>query len=207
MEYFITGTDTDAGKTYVTCLLLHALAAQRQCAAGFKPVTCGGQQDAEALAKASVPELTIDEVNPCAYKSPAAPLAAGWIENHTADPDAIIAALDKLRANYPNILIEGAGGWEVPLAPGLSMADLAVRIGAPVILVVANRLGALNHTILTIKAIQQSGLECAGLILNHVADERDSASISNRAVLEHVLPDIPVLADILHGETEIDWPL
>jgi dethiobiotin synthetase len=207
MEYFITGTDTDAGKTYVTCLLLNALTARRECAAGFKPVTCGDQQDAEALAQASVPQLTRQQVNPCAYKSPAAPLAAGWIENHTADPDAIIAALDKIRVTHPNILIEGAGGWEVPLAPGLSMADLAVKIGAPVILVVANRLGALNHTILTVKSIQQSGLTCAGIILNHVADERDSASISNRAVLEQVLPDIPILADILHGETEIDWPL
>ena len=104
------------------------------------------------------------------------------------------------------VLVEGVGGWEVPIAPGYNVADLAADLGLPVLLVVNNRLGALNHSILTAKAITSRGLECAGIILNHVEDERDSASVSNRVVLEQEL-EVPILADILHGETEIAWPL
>ena len=86
------------------------------------------------------------------------------------------------------------------------MADFAQRLALPVIVVVNNKLGCLNHTILTVRNIQARGLTCAGIILNYVKDERDAASISNRMALEHFL-DVPVLAEIMHGETEIDWPL
>ena len=75
------------------------------------------------------------------------------------------------------------------------------------IVVVNNKLGCLNHTILTVRNIQARGLTCAGIILNYVQEARDAASISNRMVLEHFLPDVPVLAEVMHGETEIDWPL
>ena len=104
------------------------------------------------------------------------------------------------------MLVEGIGGWEVPIATGYRVGDFAAELGLPVLLVVNNRLGALNHTILTAKAIAAAGLECAGILLNHVEDERDSASVSNRVILEQEL-EVPVLADILHGETAIDWPL
>jgi dethiobiotin synthetase len=88
----------------------------------------------------------------------------------------------------------------------MTVADYAQNLGLPVIVVVNNKLGALNHALLTVKNIQARGLECAGIILNYVRDERDPASISNRAVLAS-FSKVPVLAEVMHGETEIDWPL
>jgi dethiobiotin synthetase len=86
----------------------------------------------------------------------------------------------------------------------MTMADLAAALGLPVLVVVNNRLGALNHTILTVRAVQGRGLRCAGIILNYVADSRDTASISNTAVLRAVFPGVPVVAEVMHGETELD---
>lgn len=206
MHYFITGTDTDAGKTYVTCLLLEALKRGGRSAAGFKPFVCGGREDAVHLANASSESLTVDEVNPVWFKVPAAPYAAALMENRTFDLNDVITSFNGLTETNDHVLIEGAGGWEVPLNGFATMADFAQRLAVPVIVVVNNKLGCLNHTILTVRNIQARGLTCAGIILNHVNDERDAASISNRMVLEHFL-DVPVLAEIMHGETEIDWPL
>ncbi|MGV3664434.1 MAG: dethiobiotin synthase [Prosthecobacter sp.] len=206
MHYFITGTDTDAGKTYVTCLLLEALKRTGRSAAGFKPFVCGGREDAVHLANASSETLTIDEVNPVWFKVPAAPYAAALMENRSFELNEVITGFHELTETNDHVLIEGAGGWEVPLNGFATMADFAQRLALPVIVVVNNKLGCLNHTILTVRNIQARGLTCAGIILNHVKDERDAASISNRMVLEHFL-DVPVLAEIMHGETEIEWPL
>ena len=84
------------------------------------------------------------------------------------------------------------------------MADLAVEFGLPVVVVVDNQLGALNHTCLTIEAIRSRGLPCAGIVLNQVRDERDPASISNRFLLEQLLPGVAVLAEVMHGEESLD---
>jgi dethiobiotin synthetase len=129
------------------------------------------------------------------------------MENRRFDATDLVTAFHALAARHEHVLVEGAGGWEVPLNEFSTMADLAQRLALPVIVVVNNKLGCLNHTLLTVKNIQARGLTCAGLILNQVHDERDPASISNRMVLQHFLPDVPVLAEIMHGETEIEWPL
>jgi dethiobiotin synthetase len=206
MNYFITGTDTDAGKTYVTCLLLEALKREGKRAVGFKPFCCGDRMDAEHLLQASAGGVSVDQVNPLWLKVPAAPYAAALMENRVIDFDSIRAAYDHLDGQFETVLVEGAGGWEVPLAAGMTVADYAQNLGLPVIVVVNNKLGALNHALLTVKNIQARGLECAGIILNYVRDERDPASISNRAVLAS-FSKVPVLAEVMHGETEIDWPL
>ncbi|MBK8040955.1 MAG: dethiobiotin synthase [Verrucomicrobiaceae bacterium] len=208
-HYFITGTDTDAGKTYVTCLLLEALKRAEKTAAGYKPLVCGSRDDAIHLLNASFSPsgLGLDEVNPVWLKIPAAPYAAAMMENRRFDATELVTAFHALAARHEHVLVEGAGGWEVPLNEFSTMADLAQRLALPVIVVVNNKLGCLNHTLLTVKNIQARGLTCAGLILNQVQDERDPASISNRMVLQHFLPDVPVLAEIMHGETEIEWPL
>ena len=206
MNFFITGTDTDAGKTYVTCLLLEALKREGKRAVGFKPFCCGDRMDAEHLLQASAGGVSVDEVNPLWLKVPAAPYAAALMENRVIDFDSIRAAYDHLDGQFETVLVEGAGGWEVPLAPEMTVADYAQNLGLPVIVVVNNKLGALNHALLTVKNIQARGLVCAGIILNYVRDERDPASISNRAVLAS-FSKVPVLAEVMHGETEIDWPL
>jgi dethiobiotin synthetase len=205
-NYFITGTDTNAGKTYVTALLLRALVAEGRSAAGFKPITCGDRDDAEELLTSSTPapQLSLDRINPVHFKTPAAPLAASMIENRPVDLALIKETYTDLASQFDHVLVEGVGGWEVPITKGYNVSDLAAELGLPVLLVVNNRLGALNHTILTANAIGSRGLSCAGIILNHVEDERDSASVSNRVVLDQEL-SIPILADVLHGETEIPW--
>ncbi len=205
-HYFITGTDTDAGKTYVTCLLLEALKRTGKAVAGFKPFVCGARDDAVHLANASSEGITVEEVNPVWLKVPAAPYAAALMENRRFELNEVIACFQAIAQRHEHVLIEGAGGWEVPLNEFSTMADFAQRLALPVIVVVNNKLGCLNHTILTVRNIQARGLTCAGVILNYVREERDAASISNRMVLEHFL-DVPVLTEIMHGETEIDWPL
>lgn len=205
MHYFITGTDTDAGKTYVTCLLLEALRREGKAAAGYKPFACGDRADAHALVASSGGAATLEETNPVYLKVPACPYAAGLLENKTVDVEAARQGFFSLAARFSHVLVEGAGGWEVPVTESLSLADLAQELGLPVIVVVNNRLGCLNHAILTVRNIQARGLRCAGLVLNQVQDERDLASISNRMVLERFL-DVPVLAEVMHGETQMDWP-
>lgn len=205
MHYFITGTDTDAGKTYVTCLLLEALKRAGRRAAGFKPFCCGDRGDAVQLLQASADDLSVDQINPVWLKVPAAPYTAALMENRQIDLGAIRAAFAHLAAGHDIVLVEGAGGWEVPVAPGITVADFAETLALPVVVVVNNKLGALNHALLTLKNIHARGMKCAGLILNHVRDERDPASISNRAVLA-AFSDVPVIAEVMHGETEIDWP-
>jgi dethiobiotin synthetase len=205
-HFFITGTDTDAGKTYVTCLLLEALRRQGRRVAGYKPFVCGVRTDAHQLLDSSSPGLSLDEVNPQWFKSPAAPFAAGLLENRPVSLERAVAGFQHLAAGFADVLVEGAGGWEVPLTERETLADLVQGLGLPVIVVVNNRLGALNHTLLTVRNIQQRGLTCAGVILNYVSEERDAASISNRMVLERFL-QVPVLTEVMHGETEMDWPL
>lgn len=207
MNVFITGNDTDVGKTYVTCLLLKALRQAGHRAAGFKPICCGDRDDCIALQAAGDPSLTVDNINPVWLRTPAAPYAASMIENRPINIDHIVRSFSQLDESMDAVLIEGAGGWEVPITRDFMVGDLACRFNLPVILVVNNRLGALNHTILTAKAISRRGLRCAGLILNHVQIERHSATITNRAILEDVL-DLPILAEVTHGETDIlsfDW--
>lgn len=205
MNYFITGTDTDSGKTYVTCLLVEALRREGHAAVGYKPFACGDRADAHALRQAAEDTLDLEEINPVYLKVPASPFAAGLLENKTVDVNAAMAGYFTLAARHSHVLVEGAGGWEVPLTEKNSMADFAADLKLPVIVVVNNKLGCLNHAILTVRNIQSRGLTCAGIILNYAHDERDLASISNRMVLEKFL-DVPVLAEIMHGESQMDWP-
>lgn len=203
MHLFVTGSGTAVGKTYVACLILKALRACGRRAVAFKPVSCGTRDDAVQLQAAGDPAATIDEVNPVWLQTPAAPYVAAQFENRPLDVGALAVGFPALADRFDHVVVEGAGGWEVPLAIGQSMSDLAVALGLPVLVVVDNRLGALNTTILTVRAIQTRGLPCAGLVLNHLEDERDIASVTNRSVLEGWL-GVPVLEDVLHGATDTD---
>jgi len=203
MHAFITGTGTGVGKTYCTSMILRALRGKGLTVCGYKPVACGDEEDARALLDASTPGFSLREINPVMLKTAAAPHVAAQLEGITIDRRALVDGFVSLAGRADCVLVEGAGGWAVPLAPGAVMGDLAAELGLPVIVVVDNRLGALNHTILTVDAIRARGLRCAGLLLNHLEDERDTASITNRATLEEWL-DVPVLEDVLHGETTLD---
>lgn len=202
MSWFVTGTDTDVGKTWFSSLLVQSLRAEGLNAAGFKPVCCGERADAEQLAAASG-GLDVDEVNPLWLKAPVAPKVAAMLGNAEIDVGSIIVAARQFQKKHEPVVMEGAGGWRVPLAEGYDMADLARDLTLPVIVVVANRLGALNHAILTVEDIRASDLEVAGLVLNNLQEEQDTAAVTNKGVIEE-LTEAPILAEIIHGQDFLD---
>jgi dethiobiotin synthetase len=202
MHYFITGTDTGVGKTYVTRLLLESLRAAGIDAVGYKPIACGDRDDAALLAAASG-DIDADLVNPVFMKTPVAPYVAGMLENRTVDPAELLAGFEKISTDHESVLVEGAGGWEVPIAANYRMSDLASDLQLPVILVVGNKLGALNHTILTVEAIRARGLTCAGIFMNQLEDEMDMAMITNKGVIED-LTGVPLLDHLIFGQDFIE---
>ena len=210
--WFIAATDTGAGKTYVAAAILRRLRAQGVDAAGFKPICCGGREDAEILCAASGPDgPELNDVNPVWLRPPAAPYVAAMIENRPLDLALVRERYAALRARHATLVVEGVGGWLVPLERDFTMGDLAAEFGLPVIVVVKNRLGALNHAALTVRAVQAAGLRCEGLILNcppvsgeAELDPQDIAWATNRAILEDLL-GVPVLADVAAGG-EVSWP-
>jgi dethiobiotin synthetase len=205
---FLTGTDTDVGKTYVAELLVRALRKAGRDAIGMKPICCGGRDDAETLHTAADGVIALNDVNPFWLRPPAAPYTAAMIENRSIDLAIIRETFERLRGAHESIIVEGVGGWLVPITRDYFVSDLAAEFGLPVAVVVENRLGALNHTLLTVQAIRARGLECAGLILNHTQPPDaapDIATTTNRAILED-LADVPILFEVAHGQREVLLP-
>lgn len=202
MSFFITGTDTGVGKTYVTRLILQSLREEGVDAVGYKPISCGDREDATFLAEASG-NLPLDEINPVHLNSALAPYVAAMLENQTIHPAELVAGFHQLANRHQKVLVEGAGGWEVPIAPGYRVSDLAADLSLPVVVVAANKLGALNHIILTVQAIQARGLTCAGIILNQLEDEMDTAMITNKGVVED-LTGVPLLEHIIYNQNFLD---
>lgn len=202
MSFFVTGTDTGVGKTYVTRLILEGLRAAGVDAVGYKPVACGDREDAELLATASG-GIPPDEVNPVFLRNALAPYVAGMLENRPIDPAELVEGYRSLSGAHQSVLVEGAGGWEVPIAPNYRIADLAVALELPVVVVAGNRLGALNHILLTVDAVRARGLVCAGIVLNQLGDEMDTAMITNKGVIED-LTGVPLLAHVIHGQDSIE---
>ena len=211
MHLFITGTDTNIGKTYVTTRLLRGLRAQGVDAVGFKPFCCGSRDDAEALRAAADNVLPLNEVNPVWLRAPAAPYTAALIENRALDLDLIRETFARLCSNHAAVLVEGVGGWLVPIRRDWTMADLVAEWRLPVVVVVGNRLGALNHTALTVQAVRAAGLTCRGLIFNTGAaqttvdadgDDQTLARATNRGVLEDWL-NLPILASVETDQSDL----
>jgi dethiobiotin synthetase len=198
VNFFITGTDTEVGKTHLTKLMCSSLRAEGRDAYGYKPISCGDRIDGSILAEVSG-NLSIDEVNPLHFASPVAPHVAALLENRRIDPTEIVAAYHQFAKGRDIVLVEGAGGWEVPITENYFISDLAKDLALPVILVAANRLGALNHILLTLAAIKAKGLYCAGIILNQLEDEMDTPMITNKGIIES-LTDTPLLDHVIHHQ-------
>lgn len=203
MNYLITGTDTEIGKTYVTSLLLQDLRRRGVQAAGYKPVACGDRQDPRALRDASDPVMSLEEINPVYLRTPTAPHVAAAFEKTVIDPEILLAGYRNLDSKYEMVLVEGVGGWEVPMAPGMLFSDFACMLALPVILVVGNKLGAVNHAILTANAIRARGLECRGIVLNHLQEEWDTAALTNKALLQE-FTGLSVLEELIYGQDSLD---
>jgi len=206
MNYFVTGTDTDCGKTFVTALLVRAARAAGLDAVGAKPVCCGPRDDVAILAAASGHTEPLDALNPVWLQTPAAPRAGEMLGEAAPDYAGAVRDLRALADRHACVLAEGAGGWLVPLRADMMMADLAVELGWPVIVVARNRLGVLNHTLLTLESIDRRGLPLAGVILNDADGVEDAATRTNAALLEEVAGR-PLLARVGREATTLAWPL
>jgi dethiobiotin synthetase len=189
-SFFLTGTNTGVGKTFVACGVVRERRRNGRDCIGMKPICCGERQDAELLAAACGGAVDINAINPVWLRTPAAPYVAGMVETREIDLALVRKTYERLRARHTEIVVEGVGGWRVPITREIAVSDLAAEMGLPVVVVAANRLGALNHTLLTVESIRSRGLECAGVILNHVqppSAEPDIAVMTNGAALRELL--------------------
>jgi len=175
-DFFVTGTDTGVGKTLVAAALLRAWRQQGRAVAGMKPVASGSlpspaglrNEDALALQRESTRPWPYATVNPYAFEPAIAPHLASSEAGLEVSLAHIRTCFEHLQAGSDTVVVEGAGGFLVPLAPGLSFADLPRSLGLEVILVVGLRLGCLNHAFLTAEAIQQRGFRLAGWVANGI---------------------------------------
>ena len=189
---FITGTDTDVGKTWVAARLIQKLRESGVDAVGMKPIECGSYDDSDALRAASGDAgLSREQINPIHLPDPLAP--AAFSEVPEIDFADLKQRFDDLAEAHDFVVVEGAGGWLVPVDETRTMADLAEQFELPVVIVAANRLGVLNHTLLTVRAILDSDLSCAGVFLNSLPDTSDLSCDSNSKVLEKNLVEIPMI--------------
>ena len=206
-RYFVTGTDTEVGKTVASSALLQAARLQGKTTAGYKPVASGSEMtaqglrntDALALQRNSTLPLDYAAVNPYTFAEPTSPHIISADEGRPIAFSVLSDGLRALERQADWVLVEGAGGWFTPLSDELTFADWVQREQLPVILVVGVKLGCINHAMLTAQAVQQAGLRLAGWIANDVVapGKRHQEYL---ATLRRVLPapflgEIPWLAD------------
>ena len=204
MRLFVTGTDTHVGKTVVTCCLARAAAARgtvsaaKPVASGVRPGTPG--EDAEQIAAHAghAPRVF------ATYEAPLSPHRAALLEGRSLDADALRAWVAALGAD--TVLVEGVGGWRVPirLDPPLWVVDLARAAGGPVVIVAPDRLGVLNHTLLTVEAVRADGLAVAAVVLNRgvPADDSRRTNLDDLSALAGV-PVVPFPAVDLGDERAV----
>ncbi|MCW5828851.1 MAG: dethiobiotin synthase [Deltaproteobacteria bacterium] len=206
--YFVTGTDTGVGKTFVTCGLIWYLRDQGLSVGALKPVETGCQEhrgallanDASLLSDAIKYSGPIDDICPYRFRLPLSPEAAAGSEGVRIDLNRILDARARMGEGKKVVMVEGAGGLLVPLTDKLNTADLISRLKAKVILVVASKIGCINHTLLTLEALDRRGIKTAGIILNRVSAADPAADPSLETNLEDVRrrTKIPVLGEIPH---------
>ena len=193
---FVTGTDTGVGKTLSSCALLHALARHHRRVVGMKPVASGAEPDGQggwanedslALRAASTLVVPPQLDNPVLLPDPVSPHIAAERAGVTVQLAPILQAYQQLATQADAVVVEGAGGWQVPLSPQLRIADLAVALQLPVVLVVGLRLGCLNHALLSARAIAADGAHLAGWIASHVDPDMQRVD-DNLATLRERLP-------------------
>lgn len=202
--WFVTGTDTEVGKTFVTCALLHVLRAAGVRAVGMKPVAAGTDgdgrnDDVERLLAASPFAAPRALVNPYLFAPAIAPHIAAAEAGQAIDVEHIASAFAALRERADAVLVEGVGGFLVPLGEGVDSADLAERLALPVILVVGMRLGCINHALLTVEAIAARRLRLAGWVANRIDGQMPRFDENLAALSARIAA--PLLGTIAAGST------
>ena len=176
LSFFVAGTDTEIGKTLITTALLHGLASKGVRCAGMKPIAAGAlpgpegllNEDVESIKDASNVKLCTSLVAHYVFHEPIAPHIAAQREARQISMRHIAQCYGEVSINADSVIVEGVGGFCVPLSDSLSAADMAVRLRLPVILVVGMRLGCISHALLTAEAIASRGLMLAGWVANTV---------------------------------------
>ncbi len=189
---FVTGTDTNVGKTLVACALVQALAQRGARVAGMKPVAAGAimnagvwrNDDVEQLAAAANVAAEIGQICPYVLEQAVAPHIAAERSGVVLQLPVMLRAYQSLRARCDAVVVEGVGGFRVPLGPGFDSADLARELGLPVVLVVGLRLGCLNHAALTAEAIAARGLTLLGWVANSIDPDMAEAQRNVRTLAD-----------------------
>ncbi len=183
---FVTGTDTGVGKTLLTGLLVHHLRTSGVHALAMKPFCSGGRGDVDFLRAAQDRELTADEINPFFFREPVAPLVSARKHRKAVRLPEVLRAISDVLSRCECLLIEGSGGLLVPLGEGYNVADLISKLNCEAIVVSRNKLGTLNHTLLTVRALQHVGIQALKVVLMS-GKKADISSVSNAGILAELL--------------------
>lgn len=190
---FVTGTDTGVGKTLLTALLLHHLRQTGVRALAMKPFCSGGTADVELLSAIQNHELPRELVNPFYFKLPIAPLVAARKHRRKIELNEVLEKIREVEKRCDCLLIEGSGGLLVPLGEGYSVLDLIAQLDCKVVVAARNQLGVINHTLLTVKAMQVAGIDSITVsLMNKMCS--DISALSNKIILQETLKVIPVYA-------------
>lgn len=203
--FFITGTDTEIGKTFVSALLIKMLVDEGLKVSGMKPVASDAKmregvlknEDALSLMQVANVEADYSLVNPYVFAEAVSPHIAAQDAGVEIDLGKIKNNFDALEKISDVVVVEGVGGWHAPLSYETTVTDLAKVLNIPVIMVVGLRLGCLNHALLTAQAIRQSGVPVAGWIANHVEQNFSSAE-KNIETLQRFLNDVPYIGSVCY---------
>jgi dethiobiotin synthetase len=203
--FFVTGTDTDVGKTYIAAALLRHFAQQGKVVVGMKPLAAGCQKengelrnaDVGSLVAASNVDADLALINPYAFEPAIAPHIAAEQAGVTVSLSKIKQAFDALQSQADVVIVEGAGGFRVPINREQTMADLAVQLNLPVIMVVGIRLGCINHALMTAGSIKAAGLNLAGWVANRI--DPDMPALEENVQTLKAMIKAPCIADVNWG--------
>lgn len=181
--WFVTGTDTNVGKTYFTRWLVQHWIRQGINGAGLKPISCGDTTDTMLLCSAGGEALRPEEITTAHYSTPVSPFLAATLEEKPLKLQTVNQSIAQIAPRFSHVAIEGVGGWLAPLAPQVTVREWAQQLAHPVIVVARTGLGTLNHTLLTVESIRAAHLSCAGLILNDYQSPPGLARETNPRIL------------------------
>jgi dethiobiotin synthetase len=214
---FVSGTDTEVGKTWMSCQILQQLRRNGHRVGAWKPVCSGAiEQDgrlvwedvqllAEAIGADPADPALVDRICPQRFMAPMAPNIAARLEGRDVSDDTLISGFEAWKDQADLVLVEGAGGFLSPTSDGMLVADLALKLNAPLLLVAANRLGAIHQTLATVEAAQNRGLDIVAVVLNQVTEDLDPVlQKANEDELRRLLPDIHLLVIPHAGELSIE---
>ncbi len=201
---FVTGTSTDIGKTYVSCHLLREMVRQGKSVGAYKPVCSGAVrlqtgekiwEDVEKLHRAIQSRVPENRISPQTFDLPLAPDRAAKSESRLVDESLLVDGWKWWLNRVDYLLVEGVGGLLSPVSENFLVADLALQIGYPLLIVADAGLGTINHTLLTIEAARNRGLKIAAVLLNHASPQKDESAAFNREDLS-LRTKVPILGEV-----------